>query len=252
MPYNSRYSQLTEDEIFKLNEFVIHTVKQIDKDNFIIVSDCIHGPTTLSAEYGYKAFDNGADMFASIVREKYFSNEQIYRHFDYLSKKLTMPLLVHEMPFLSGYDAKNLKWPLSLLEELKNIENIVAIKEDAKDLEYGKKVIDILEPEIRIIFAGKKRFIKDLFPHGLKSYLNGTSIINPDIAFTFWNSLNEHEDSLVDSILRQIEDPFWDNIVSKYGWQGQIKLSYIRQVMSRYDRLPMEHLNKQSLEVQHF
>ena len=72
MPYNSRYSQLTEDEIFKLNEFVIHTVKQIDKDNFIIVSDCIHGPTTLSAEYGYKAFDNGADMFASIVRENIF------------------------------------------------------------------------------------------------------------------------------------------------------------------------------------
>ena len=50
----TRYSQLTEDEIFKLNEFVIHTVKQIDKDNFIIVSDCIHGPTTLSAEYGIK------------------------------------------------------------------------------------------------------------------------------------------------------------------------------------------------------
>ncbi len=245
MPYNSRYSQLTEDEIFKLNEFVIHTVKQIDKDNFVIVSDCIHGPTTLSAEYGYKAFDNGADMFASIVREKYFSNNQIFKHFDYLSKKLTMPLLVHEMPFLSGYDAKNLKWPLSLIEELKNIENIVAIKEDAKDLEYGKKVIDILEPEIRIIFAGKKRYIKDLFPHGLKSYLNGTSIINPDIAFTFWNSLNEHDDSLVNSILRQIEDPFWDNIVSKYGWHRSNKaLLHSAGLMSRYDRLPMEHLNE--------
>ena len=158
------------------------------------------------------------------------------------------------MPFLSGYDAKNLKWPLSLLEELKNIENIVAIKEDAKDLEYGKKVIDILEPEIRIIFAGKKRFIKDLFPHGLKSYLNGTSIINPDIAFTFWNSLNEHEDSLVDSILRQIEDPFWDNIVSKYGWHRSNKaLLHSAGLMSRYDRLPMTHLNETEFsEIQLF
>ena len=254
MPYNSRYSQLTEDEIFKLNEFVINTVKKIDKDNFVIVSDCIHGPTTLSAEYGYRGFDAGADMFASIVREKYFSNEQICKHFDYLSKKLNMPLLVHEMPFLSGYNAKNFKWPLSLLEELKDIENIVAIKEDAKDLEYGKKVIEILEPEIRIIFAGKKRYIKDLFPYGLKSYLNGTSIINPEIAFAFWNSLNKHEDFLVNSILTKIEDPFWDNIVSKYGWHRSNKaLLHSAGLMSRYDRLPMEHLNEKEFgEIQLF
>ena len=144
------------------------TVKQINKNNFVIVSDCIHGPTTLSAEYGYKAFESGADMFASIVREKYFSNEQIFNHFEFLSQQLAMPLLVHEMPFLSGFDAKKFKMAFKFTSELKNIENIVAIKEDAKDLEYGKKVIDILEPDIRIIFAGKKRYINELYPFGLK------------------------------------------------------------------------------------
>jgi 4-hydroxy-tetrahydrodipicolinate synthase len=249
MPYNSRYSQLTEGEIYKLNEFVIRTVKEINKENFVIVSDCIHGPTTLSEKYGYKAFESGADMFASIVREKYFSNEQILSHFDYLSRNLSMPLLVHEMPFLSGYDAKNLKWPLSLIKELRTIENIVAIKEDAKDLEYGKKVIEILEPEIRIIFAGKKRYIKDLYPHGLKSYLNGTSIINPEIAFTFWDALNNKENLVVEHILNQIEDPFWNNVVSKYGWHRSNKaLLHAAGLMSRYDRLPMEHLSNTEFE----
>lgn len=249
MPYNSRYSQLTESEIFKLNNFVINTVKQINKNNFVIVSDCIHGPTTLSAEYGYKAFENGADMFASIVREKYFSNEQIYNHYDFLSKQLDKPLLVHEMPFLSGYDAKNFKWPLSLLKELKNIENIVAIKEDAKDLEYGKKVIEILEPDVRIIFAGKKRYINDLFPFGLKSYLNGTSIINPEIAFTFWDALNNKKENVANSILNLIEDPFWNNIVSKYGWHRSNKaILHSAGLMSRFERLPMQHLNSAEFE----
>lgn len=249
MPYNSRYSQLTESEIFKLNNFVINTVKQINKNNFVIVSDCIHGPTTLSAEYGYKAFENGADMFASIVREKYFSNEQIYNHYDFLSKQLDKPLLVHEMPFLSGYDAKNFKWPLSLLKELKNIENIVAIKEDAKDLEYGKKVIEILEPDVRIIFAGKKRYINDLFPFGLKSYLNGTSIINPEIAFTFWDALNNKKENVANSILNLIEDPFWNDIVSKYGWHRSNKaILHSAGLMSRFERLPMQHLNSTEFE----
>ena len=55
-----------------------------------------------------------ADMFASIVREKYFSDTQVMAHYDFLSKNLKMPLLVHEMPFLSGYDASILKWPMSL------------------------------------------------------------------------------------------------------------------------------------------
>ena len=118
---------------------MISTVKNFQKDNLVIVSDCIHGPTELSLDYGYKAFEEGADIFASIVREKYFSDSQIIDHYDLLSEKLKMPLLVHEMPFLSRYDAKNLKWPLSLFEQIKSIDNVIAIKEDAKDLDYGKR-----------------------------------------------------------------------------------------------------------------
>ena len=244
MPYNSRYSQLRESEIFDLNKFVINTVKNIDKENFLIVSDCIHGPTTLSADYGYEAFDNGADMFASIVREKYFSDTQVVAHYDFLSKNLKMPLLVHEMPFLSGYDASILKWPMSLLKELKEIEYVLAIKEDAKDVSYGVEVIKILEPEVKAVFAGKKRYIMELYDYGLTSYLNGTSIINPQIAFTFWDALKKNNKLLVNQILEKIEDPFWNELVPKFGWHRSNKaLLEAAGLMNRYDRLPMMHLD---------
>ena len=244
MPYNSRYSQLRESEIFEINEFVVNTTKSLDKNNFVIVSDCIHGPTTLSAEYGYKAFENGADMFASIVREKYFSNSQIYRHFDFLSKNLNMPLLVHEMPFLSGYDASIFKWPIELLKELKNIENVLAIKEDAKNVEYGIEVIKALEPDVKVVFAGKKRYISELYIHGLTSYLNGTSNVNPKIALLFWESLKNKNEKTANSILEKIEDPFWNNVVTKFGWHRSNKaLLQAAGLMDRFDRLPMVHLN---------
>lgn len=246
MPYNSRYSQLNESEIFQLNKFVIEATKSLNKENFVIVSDSIHGPSTLSADYGYKAFDQGADMFASIVREKYFSNLQIYNHFEFLSENLKMPLLVHEMPFLSGYDASVFKWPLSLIKELKNIENILAIKEDAKDIDYGIEVIKELEPEVKVIFAGKKRYIKELYNYGLTSYLNGTSIINPKIAFEFWDSLLDNNDIQVEKILTKIEDPFWNTVVTKFGWHRSNKaLLQAAGLMDRYDRLPMLHLSDQ-------
>ena len=250
MPYNSRYSQLKESEIFELNKFVIKTTKNLDKTNFVIVSDCIHGPTSLSADYGYDAFNQGADMFASIVREKYFSNIQIIKHFDYLSQKLKMPLLVHEMPFLSGYDASIFKWPISLLRELKNIDNILAIKEDAKDVKYGIEVIKVLEPEVKVVFAGKKRYIKELFEYGLTSYLNGTSIVNPKIAFLFWDSLKKGNTQQIKKILEDIEDPFWNDIVSKYGWHRSNKaLLEAAGLMDRFDRLPMVHLDSSEFEI---
>jgi len=250
MPYNSRYSQLKESEIFELNKFVIKTTKSLDKSNFVIVSDCIHGPTSLSADYGYDAFNQGADMFASIVREKYFSNIQIFRHFNYLSQKLGMPLLVHEMPFLSGYDASVFKWPISLLKELKNIENVLAIKEDAKDVNYGIEVIEALEPEVKVVFAGKKRYIKELYKHGLTSYLNGTSIVNPNIAFSFWDSLKNGNTQQINRILENIEDPFWNDIVSKFGWHRSNKsLLEAAGLMDRYDRLPMIHLDDSEFEI---
>jgi 4-hydroxy-tetrahydrodipicolinate synthase len=250
MPYNSRYSQLRELEIFEINKFVINTVKGLNKKNFVIVSDCIHGPTTLSADYGYDAFNNGADMFASIVREKYFSDEQVLKHYAYLSENLNMPLLVHEMPFLSGYDASIFKWPVSLLKELKNIENVLAIKEDAKNVSYGTEVIKILEPEVKVVFAGKKRYIAELHKFGLTSYLNGTSIINPKIAMLFWESLKNNDESQLKYILEKIEDPFWDNLVSNFGWHRSNKaLLEAAGLMDRYDRLPMVHLDEKDFQT---
>ena len=68
MPYNSRYSQLREKEIYELNRFVISVVKNLNNKNYVIVSDTIHGPSELSADIGFDAFEQGADMFASIVR----------------------------------------------------------------------------------------------------------------------------------------------------------------------------------------
>ena len=70
MPYNGRYSQLSEKEIFKLNEFCIKNVKR-HKNKYIIVSDPIHASTDLKLKFCLHA-KKGADVFSSICREKFF------------------------------------------------------------------------------------------------------------------------------------------------------------------------------------
>jgi hypothetical protein len=54
-------------------------------------------------------------------------------------------LLVHEMPFSSGYNGTQMHWPDSTIEGLVSIPQIAALKEDAKDFDLTCKVLS-LEP----------------------------------------------------------------------------------------------------------
>ncbi len=243
MPYNSRYSQLTEKEILELNKFCILKIKSLNKT--IIVSDPIHGPTSLKEEYCHAAKELGADIFASICREKYFCNEQIFNHYNKMSK-YKIPLLVHVMPFLSGYTADNMEWPISIFKQLKKIKNIIAIKEDTKSIIYANKLIRMFEPRFKIILAGRKNYFLKL--NKFSTYLNGISIIDPKIdkIFLYLKKKNIIE---ANKFVREVDNFFWDGIVKKYGWHRTNKaLLEAKGFMSRRERLPMIALNKKEFK----
>ena len=81
MAYNSRYSQLNHTEIMELNGFSIRTLKRLDPSNIVIVGDPIHCSTKETIEFTRHARDAGGDLVSLLVREKYFSDEQILDHY---------------------------------------------------------------------------------------------------------------------------------------------------------------------------
>ena len=113
MAYNSRYSQLSFEEIKELNGFVIKAVKSLDPGNICIVGDPLHCSTTVSASFAQHAQDHGADLISLIVRERYFFDDQIFNHFKYVDEHSDIGILIHEMPFLNGLGGPPVKWPLS-------------------------------------------------------------------------------------------------------------------------------------------
>ena len=246
MPYNGRYSQLDEKEIFKLNAFCIKEVKKHKK--IIIVSDPIHASTNRKLKFCLHAKKNGADIFSSIFREKYFSDNQVFKHFEALNSA-NFQILIHLMPFLSGYDGRNIDWDLSILKKISSLKNVIAIKEDTKNYEYGKKILKKFGNRFSIIFAGRKKLIIDLKKYGLKSYLNGTSIIDPQIDDIFWSLL---ELNLIEAkkFVKDIDDPFWNIVIKKFGWHRVNKACLeINGVMKRYERLPMIPLSNYEFEI---
>jgi len=243
MAYNSRYSQLKHAEIMQLNEFCIKTVKKLDPKNLVVVGDPIHCSTKETIEFTKHAKDTGADLVSLIVREKYFNDEQILEHFSEVGTATKMPILVHEMPFLSGYDGTQMHWPHSLFKKLPSIPEIVALKEDAKDFTTTCLALE-LEPRIRVVIAGKKSTLMQYRPFGAKSYLNGISMLDARIGEAFWEAWKKDDQVTIQYILEKLEAPFFDKCASKYGWHRTNKaLLQAAGFMHRRDRMPLKALN---------
>ena len=243
MAYNSRYSQLTHPEIRALNEFCIKTVKRLDRDNIVIVGDPIHCSTRETIEFTCHAKEAGADLVSLIVREKYFTDDQIIDHYADVGRATRMAILVHEMPFLSGYDGTQMHWPSSLMAALPKVPEIVALKEDAKDFDITRAALE-LEPRIRVVIAGRKSTFMRYRPYGARAYLNGISIIDARIGERFWAAYESGDEKTIGFILEKLEAPFFDRCAAKYGWHRTNKaLLQAAGLMHRRDRMPLKHLS---------
>jgi len=242
MAYNSRYSQLTHPEIMALNHFCINTVKSLDNNNIVIVGDPIHCSTKETIEFTRHAKENGADLVSLIVREKYFCDDQIIQHYSEVGNSTEMAILVHEMPFLSGFDGKQMYWPESLISALPKVPQIIALKEDAHDYEATVNALR-LEPHIRVIIAGTKSSFMPYKPHGARAYLNGISIIDAKIGKLFWEAYESGDDETINFIIEKLEWPFFERCAKKYGWHRTNKaLLQAAGLMHRRDRMPLQHL----------
>ncbi len=240
MPYNSRYLQLNDKEIVTLNASIIKHVKY-NSDARIIVSCPVECSTEDALKFCDQAFEDGADYFASAFGEKYFTDSQVIDHYAALENRFSS-ILVHEQPLISGYTSKQINWPISLIEKVASLDGIVAFKEDTKSYEFGKMILEKNLPA-QMIFAGRKKLFVPLLEHGLTSYLNGISIVNPAIAFSFWNLFEEGNIDKLEKFVKEVDDPFWDGPVKKFGWHrvNKASLEYYG-LMSRRDRMPLPHL----------
>ena len=85
-------------------------------------------------------------------REKYYSDEQVLKHYQMCAEVVWHRILIHEMPFISGHGGHTMNWPISLLDKLADIPNIIAIKEDAKNDDYSHEVIRTIKIDCRLLY----------------------------------------------------------------------------------------------------
>lgn len=241
MGYNSRLGELSWDEIKVLNSFVVQTVKSLGQDTVVIVADPLFCPTSVSIDFCKHAESIGADLISLIFRQTYFSDDQIFKHYEACSKACNIGILIHEMFLLNGLSGGIMHWPLTLLDRIADLPNVIAIKEDAKNDEYAESLIATLKDRLAIVLSGggKGRWLR-FVEAGCQAWLNGVGVFEPRLSDLFWRAYQNGDSQTQQRIIQEVEKPFLNTAVPHYGWHLLIKSALeLRGHMSRVERMPM-------------
>lgn len=247
MVYNSRLGLLSEKEILDLHSFCINEIKRLDNKNIVIAAEPYHTSTAQTLLFIKKFSAMKADIVSVIFGEKFYSDDQLLNHFKFINNKSPIPLLLHQQILENGLSSNPpfVYYPLQVLKKISTLSKFIAMKEDAKNDLYTKKISLSMSNHITIITSGsgKRQWIK-ANKYGAQSWLSGISNLDPLIGIDFWNYFKDGNLEQLNLIINKLEDPFF-RVKKKYGWHLTIKscLEHFK-LMKRYERMPLKEITK--------
>jgi 4-hydroxy-tetrahydrodipicolinate synthase len=251
MVYNSRLSLLDEQEIIKLNLFVIKCVKKINKENVVICAEPYHTSTKKSLQLVNLFYKNGADIVSLIFGEKFYSENQIFSHFKKIDKLSKCKLLLHQQPFENGISSNppTINYSVKLLKRIAKLDKFIAMKEDAKNEKLTIDICKSTKKDLIIITSGggKRQWLKAA-KFGCQSWLSGISNLDPKIALDFYDFYKKKEKKEILKIIKKLEDPFF-KIKNKYGWHLTIKaMLESKNIFNKFERAPLVHVESKAFK----
>jgi len=246
MTYNSRFSLLSWEEMKKLNEVVTRRVKDKKEDCIVIVADPLTNPTNVSVDFAKHAQDIGADLISLIFMERYYSDDQIYNHYNTVASNSDIAILIHEQTLPSSKGGPATLYPIELLDRLADIDNVIALKEDSKIPTFSEQVIEAVGDRLNIIISGRgKRQFIHFSRMGCDGYLVGVGSFAPKVSLDFYEACLKDDMDTAWGIINEIERPFL-RAGMKYGWHPALKSAMDELgIMSRTERPPLVQISDQ-------
>ena len=245
MGYCSRFSVLSDIEIMRVNETVVRTVKEFgDPECVSIIADPLHCSTETSIQFAQHGELIGADIISLLFREKVYFEGQVYEHFKDISDNCNIGMLIHEMSLNNGIPGKPplINWSLDSLDKVASLKNVIALKEDAKEDDYTRKVSDLVSDRLAIIISGHGMRQWSRFSDSISAWLCGIGGVNPRIELDFYDAWESGDEDKCEKIITSAELPF-NEIKDTFGWHLGIKSAMdIMGIMSRQERSPLREL----------
>lgn len=240
MAHSSRLGLLSLDEVQELNETVCEFVKDKYPEVIFIGATPMYGGLQNTIKIAKKIDSAGADLISVIFTERYYSDVQVYSFFKNISDQISCGILIHEEQLNTINGTERMNWPFELLDKVVSIDKVKALKEDAKQDGYTKKIVEKYKDKVSIVVSGgsKEQFLQ-FGSIGCQAYLVGLGSVFPEIAFKFYDAFCQKDFDTCQDIVENYEKPFFD-ITKKIGWHIGLKAAMEHfNLMLKTERRPL-------------
>ncbi len=240
MAYNTRYLQLSVDEIKAVNRLVCEIGRA--HATAVIIGHPLGMTERELVRYCEDVADFGADAMSVLYPERYFGQEEPVLSYLRAPNHAGLKTIVHEMKLVSGFDGSLMDWPETLIDQALTLPYVVGIKEDSKNDALTERVLSRYRAHTNVIVAGggKARAHQLAGKTGIDTWLNGSLMLNPRPASRVYQAIVDRDTDTVQRYLETIERPYFEQVVSPLGWHVAHKLALALAGQGELaERLPM-------------
>jgi len=235
--------QLSDEEIIHINQ-VAYSICSDKNIPFICGHPFTSTKDTL-LRYCEKLNLAGKASISVLYPERYFGIKKALIDYHTAPISLGYDVLIHQMKLVSGFNGSLIDWEQIVLENLLNNKQVIGMKEDSKNdliaIPFIKKFADI--KNIIVAGGGKERAMS-LRKHGLKSWLNGSFMMFPEMCPYYMKALENNDQEFLNNYIEKVERVLFREVVGKYGWHVAHKaVLSIRGFCKYVERPPMPVLD---------
>jgi len=239
MAYNTRYRMLSDEEVLSLNKRILDITRDYNLTCYV-GHPYIFNRSRLQ-NYLMEIAKHKPAGISMLYPERYYGIDEPLIEFFNMPSNYGLKVVLHEMKLVSGFDGELINWPKTLIQKALEIDSVIGIKEDSKDDQITQFVLDECKRNnLKCILAGggKTRALK-FIKKGLDTWLNGTTMFLPKAIDYIYPAIMNEDINMVNFYVDNIERPFFEKIVKKYGWHLAHKAALeFFGYGSRHERFP--------------
>ena len=239
---DSLYSVLTDDEIAEVTKLVVEHVR---KRAVVVAADNIWwtGKTIEFADY---CAELGADLLMVLPPDWGASTtvDTLVAHYGAVTERIPVMIVTNYL----GQRAQ--AFALEVIQALYDrVPGIVALKNDVPG-DFLRRVCLMTRDRWCLSSGGQKQSHLGSVPYGVHGYLSCCLTFKPDIAWRYWNAIQDNELATAAGVIRDFDLPFFDYILSSEGGfnAAMYAVFEIFGLTKRYRRPPYHTFTDQQME----
>ena len=244
----SRFNLLSLDEINEVNKLVI---SELSGKAYVITSTAPFGHLETTIENVRVSDKFGANASLVVFPDRNYGDNYVSNFFKSIANKTEIDLFVHAEPIKNGLGGGNIKYSISLLNDLFKNSKIIGLKEESLDIGHSQVIYNEFAKKAILIGAGgsMSRFVRDSW-FGAKTYLAGIGNFLPSLELDFYEAISQRDFDKAKKIVNNQEIPYFNTVVP-CGWHPALKysISCLNLDLTDFERCPMMNLSDEKKKI---